>query len=117
MESAEIVVVGAGVIGLSIAFVLAKQGHKVLVVARDLPEDVTSQAFASPWAGANWCPFVSPAENARLCGWEARTLFAVFRLTLRESCRLMPSLQRMAQQSDSERSCDSIEEDETLCSR
>ena len=49
-----VVILGAGVIGLTAAHVLT-QGDgsnlfKVTVVARDMPEDLTSQAFASPWA-------------------------------------------------------------------
>lgn len=54
------VVLGAGgeqslyvadiVYGLTIATDLANRGVRVAVVARDLPEDVTSTGFASPWA-------------------------------------------------------------------
>jgi NADPH-dependent 2,4-dienoyl-CoA reductase/sulfur reductase-like enzyme len=49
-----VVVLGAGVIGLTVAHVLTEgEGSnlfKVTVVARDMPEDLSSQAFASPWA-------------------------------------------------------------------
>lgn len=38
------------VYGLTIATELADRGVKVAVVARDLPEDLTSVGFASPWA-------------------------------------------------------------------
>ncbi|KAK4684386.1 D-amino-acid oxidase, partial [Tremellales sp. Uapishka_1] len=51
------VVLGAGVLGLSIASELVAHGLKVAIIARDLPEDVNSAAFASPWAGANWSSF------------------------------------------------------------
>ncbi|EKM61635.1 uncharacterized protein PHACADRAFT_24819 [Phanerochaete carnosa HHB-10118-sp] len=55
-----VVILGAGVIGLSTAHVLSEKypSYKFTVVARDLPEDVdlNSQAWASPWAGANWSP-------------------------------------------------------------
>lgn len=53
-EPVSVVVVGAGVIGLTIAHILTEgtgaQQYKVTVVARDMPEDLDSQAFASPWA-------------------------------------------------------------------
>jgi D-amino-acid oxidase len=49
-----VVILGAGVIGLTAAHVLTQGDSsnlfKVTVVARDMPEDLTSQAFASPWA-------------------------------------------------------------------
>ena len=49
-----IVILGAGVIGLTIAHVLTEgEGSSlfnVTIVARDMPEDLSSQAFASPWA-------------------------------------------------------------------
>lgn len=38
------------VLGLTSALVLARQGYSVHIVARDMPEDKDSQAFASPWA-------------------------------------------------------------------
>jgi hypothetical protein len=50
----QVVILGAGVIGLSIAHVLTEgEGSdlfKVTVLARDMPEDLSSQAYASPWA-------------------------------------------------------------------
>ncbi|ORY35027.1 hypothetical protein BCR39DRAFT_144032 [Naematelia encephala] len=62
----EVVVIGAGVQGLSIAQELTNRGYRVAIIARDLPEDLHSAAFASPWAGADWAPFaVTPAERAR----------------------------------------------------
>jgi glycine/D-amino acid oxidase-like deaminating enzyme len=46
-----VVILGAGVIGLTIAHVLTESGHfNVTIVARDMPEDLSSQAFSSPWA-------------------------------------------------------------------
>jgi D-amino-acid oxidase len=51
MSRIHVVILGAGVIGLTIAHVLTEDvGFKVTIVARDMPEDLTSQAFASPWA-------------------------------------------------------------------
>jgi D-amino-acid oxidase len=50
----DVVILGAGVIGLTIAHVLTEgigSGlFNVTIVARDMPEDLTSQGFASPWA-------------------------------------------------------------------
>ena len=49
----EVVILGAGVIGLTIAHTLltsSPDAYKIKIVARDLPGDLSSQAFASPWA-------------------------------------------------------------------
>jgi glycine/D-amino acid oxidase-like deaminating enzyme len=49
-----IVIVGAGVIGLSIAHVLSTHypSYRITIVARDFPDEagLLSQAWASPWA-------------------------------------------------------------------
>lgn len=37
-------------LGLSIAHEMMEKGYKVAILARDLPEDLHSTAFASPWA-------------------------------------------------------------------
>lgn len=47
----DVVVLGSGVLGLSIAIELVKKGHLPLIVGKDLAEDVNSTGFASPWAG------------------------------------------------------------------
>ncbi|KAI0285372.1 FAD dependent oxidoreductase [Russula aff. rugulosa BPL654] len=69
-----VVILGAGVIGLTVAHVLTEgKGSSlfnVTIVARDMPEDLTSQGFASPWAGADWSP-IQPDE--RLLRWEKYT--------------------------------------------
>lgn len=46
----DVVVLGAGVIGLSIALELVARGKRVAVVGKDLPSDADSVGFASPWA-------------------------------------------------------------------
>lgn len=72
----DVVVLGAGgkcpllllttVIGLATADALTEAGLRVAMLARDLPEDTDSAAFASPWAGANWSSFaVTDAERRR----------------------------------------------------
>ena len=47
----DVVVLGSGVLGLSIAIELVERGYLPLVVGKDLAEDVNSTGFASPWAG------------------------------------------------------------------
>ena len=44
--SDRVVVVGAGVIGLSCALRLLEAGHRVDVLARDLPQETTSSVAA-----------------------------------------------------------------------
>ncbi|THY19390.1 hypothetical protein D6D01_07074 [Aureobasidium pullulans] len=60
-----IVVIGAGVIGLDVALVLAENGygHHTTVVAQHLPGD-TSINYTSPWAGANFSAISGSDENA-----------------------------------------------------
>jgi len=69
-----VVIVGAGVIGLTIAVVLRERGYQVFLLGRDLPTDSTSQQFASVWAGANWCSYAGPGpEDVREQQWETAT--------------------------------------------
>ncbi|KAF9518107.1 hypothetical protein BS47DRAFT_1482838 [Hydnum rufescens UP504] len=77
--SEHVVVIGAGVIGLTAALRLAESGYSVSIVARDLPSDSNSQQFASPWAGANWHSFCT-AEDERQCRWETITFKKVWSL-------------------------------------
>ncbi|MGA8845811.1 MAG: FAD-dependent oxidoreductase [Nocardioides sp.] len=66
-----VIVAGAGVVGLSCAVRLLEAGHRVDVVARDLPMETTSAA-----AAALWYPYRAwPVD--RVLGWSART-FEVF---------------------------------------
>lgn len=53
----DVVVLGAGVIGLSVALELESKGIRVGIVAKDFPTDIHSVGFASPWAGCNWYSF------------------------------------------------------------
>ncbi|GAA1478806.1 FAD-dependent oxidoreductase [Nocardioides aestuarii] len=61
-----IVVVGAGVVGLTVAVRLAEAGHRVDVVARDLPLETTSVV-----AAALWYPYEARPHD-RVAGWGAR---------------------------------------------
>ncbi len=53
-----VIVVGAGVVGLSCAVRLLEAGHRVDVVARDLPLETTSSV-----AAAVWSPYSHPQEH------------------------------------------------------
>ncbi|WRT68770.1 uncharacterized protein IL334_005750 [Kwoniella shivajii] len=57
------VVLGSGVLGLSIARELHQRGVKVAIVAKDLAEDSNSVGFASPWAGCNWFSFATGPDD------------------------------------------------------
>ncbi|KAF4635672.1 hypothetical protein G7Y89_g2432 [Cudoniella acicularis] len=64
-----IVVLGAGVSGLTTAVLLArKPGYKITVLAKHMPGDYDIE-YASPWAGANYLPMADEAG----CRWEKRT--------------------------------------------
>jgi D-amino-acid oxidase len=60
-----VVVVGAGVTGLTCAVRLAEQGHRVDVLARDLPLETTSVV-----AAALWYPYQALPQD-RVTGWSA----------------------------------------------
>ncbi|MDO9377879.1 MAG: FAD-dependent oxidoreductase [Nocardioidaceae bacterium] len=62
-----VLVVGAGVVGLTCAVRLAEDGHDVHVVARDLPLETVS-AVAAAW----WYPYLAQPQD-RVSSWGART--------------------------------------------
>ncbi len=64
---ARVVVVGAGVVGLSCAVRLLERGHAVSVVARDLPLETTSSVAAALWYPYRAYPF------ERVTGWASTT--------------------------------------------
>ncbi|PHH76175.1 hypothetical protein CDD82_4115 [Ophiocordyceps australis] len=66
MESQrQIVILGAGIIGLDVALVLAKRGlgAHVTILAQFLPGD-TAPDYTSPWAGCNFSAVSGTDENA-----------------------------------------------------
>ncbi|KAH6637836.1 D-amino acid oxidase-like protein [Boeremia exigua] len=64
-----IIVIGAGVSGLTSAYLLSKdRSNVVTVVAKHMPGDYDIE-YASPWAGANFMPMASKANNR----WETRS--------------------------------------------
>jgi len=86
-----VVVLGAGVIGLTVAHVLTEGGgsdFKVTIIARDMPEDLSSQGFASPWAGANWSPL---QREDRLNQWEKYTFDKFWGMVPTGLVRRLPS--------------------------
>src|SRR5688500_11212284 len=68
---ARVLVVGAGVVGLSCAVRLLEAGHRVSVVARDLPLETTSATAAALWYPYRAYPF------ERVTAWAATTLTAL----------------------------------------
>ncbi|KAK3390725.1 D-amino acid oxidase-like protein [Podospora didyma] len=64
----KIVVLGAGVSGLTCALELAKKGNVVTVVAKHMPGDYDVE-YTSPFAGANVLPMALDADSR----WERRT--------------------------------------------
>jgi D-amino-acid oxidase len=69
-----VIVLGAGVIGLSCAVRLAESGYQVAVLARDLPAETTSAVSA-----AIWYPYlISPPE--RVSAWSRVTYQELVRL-------------------------------------
>lgn len=62
-----VIVVGAGVIGLTSAVCLAERGVDVHVLARDLPQETTS-AVAAAW----WYPYLAMPQD-RVTAWAARS--------------------------------------------
>ena len=71
---ARVIVVGAGVIGLSCAVRLLEHGHRVDVLARDLPLETTSAVAAALWYPYRAYPF------ERVTAWSAATFAELSRL-------------------------------------
>lgn len=65
----DVLVIGAGVSGLTTAVCLAEAGAKVQVIAKELPEDTTSAA-----AGAVWAPYRIGGDSQRINHWSRRSL-------------------------------------------
>jgi D-amino-acid oxidase len=71
---ARVIVVGAGVIGLTCAVRLLEQGHRVDVLARDLPLETTSAVAAALWYPYRAYPF------ERVTAWSRSTFEELSRL-------------------------------------
>lgn len=70
----DVLVIGAGVIGLTTGITLAEAGHPVTVIGRERPADTTSAV-----AGALWGPWLVQPRN-RVLSWAAHTLTVLRRL-------------------------------------
>ncbi|KAI5808963.1 D-amino-acid oxidase [Peziza echinospora] len=78
MASANIVVLGAGVAGLTTALLLARTtNHKITVVAKHMPGDYDIE-YTSPWAGANFLPV--SAKGTKAAEWDKVTFKELWRL-------------------------------------
>ncbi|MEJ7795453.1 MAG: FAD-dependent oxidoreductase [Nocardioides sp.] len=69
-SGSRVVVVGAGVVGLTVAVRLAEQGRRVDVLARDLPLETTSVI-----AAALWYPYEARPQH-RVNAWASRSYAA-----------------------------------------
>src|SRR6266540_6148880 len=69
MNRSDVLVIGAGVIGLTTAVCLAEAGTRVQVLSRDALEATTSAA-----AGAVWAPYRIGGNPARINAWSCRSL-------------------------------------------
>jgi D-amino-acid oxidase len=72
-----VIVVGAGVVGLSCAVRLLEAGHRVDVVARDLPLETTSAVAAALWYPYRAYPYEQVTAWSRSCYRELETLAGV----------------------------------------
>ena len=74
---ARVIVVGAGVVGLSCAVRLLEAGHDVGIVARDLPLETTSAVAAALWRPYRAYPFERVTAWSRTTYTELETLARV----------------------------------------
>jgi D-amino-acid oxidase len=77
--SDRVVVVGAGVVGLSCALRLLEAGHRVDVLARDLPLETTSSV-----AAAVWYPYLALPQD-KVTAWGRMTYDDLARLAVDET--------------------------------
>ncbi len=83
---ARVIVVGAGVAGLTSAVRLAEAGHRVDVVARDLPRETTSAV-----AAALWYPYLALPQDL-VTAWAAKSYgrFAELAVDPATGVRMLP---------------------------
>ncbi|CAL5873097.1 uncharacterized protein PFLUO_LOCUS7366 [Penicillium psychrofluorescens] len=80
MTQKSIVVIGAGVAGLTTALLLSRvPGYKIIVAAKHMPGDYDIE-YASPWAGANYMPVSLGGTNA--AEWDKVTWKVLHQLAL-----------------------------------
>lgn len=66
-----VIIIGAGVTGLTSAYFLAEAGYDVTVIAAHVPGDESIE-YTPPWAGAHWRTSATPAEPM-ICDWDVQT--------------------------------------------
>ncbi|CAG8489159.1 4505_t:CDS:2, partial [Acaulospora colombiana] len=54
-QKLKVIVIGAGVSGITTALILQRNGYQVRILAEHFPGD-SSVNYSSPWAGADWRP-------------------------------------------------------------
>lgn len=89
-----LVVLGAGVLGLTIAYLAALAddvSFNIKVIARELSEDMDSQAWASPYAGANWSPMELGGKDERVRQWEEKTFNKLWDMIPTGLVKLLPT--------------------------
>ncbi|KAK4944767.1 D-amino acid oxidase [Elasticomyces elasticus] len=75
MAQKNIVVVGAGVAGLTSAYLLSQtRQYNITVVAKHMPGDYDIE-YASPWAGANYMPV--SLRDTKAAEWDRDTWYAL----------------------------------------
>ena len=102
MNKVELVVVGAGIVGVSVALALRRQGHKVLLLDRNGVAAEASQGNAGGFAFHEIEPLASPGIIWRAPRW---LLDPLGPLALRPNyvCALLPWLLRFARNSSAQR--------------
>lgn len=94
MTAQRVVVVGAGVVGLTCAVRLLETGHRVDVLARDLPRETTSRV-----AAALWYPYRALPQE-RVTGWAATSygVFSDLAAVTSTGVRMLPGLEVYAEE-------------------
>ncbi|KAE8343724.1 hypothetical protein BDV24DRAFT_161033 [Aspergillus arachidicola] len=80
MSQKNVVVIGAGVAGLTTALLLSERsGYRIIVAAKHMPGDYDIE-YASPWAGANYMPV--SIRGTRAAAWDQTTWARLLDLAL-----------------------------------
>lgn len=91
-------------IGLTIAYLAALAddvSFNIKVIARDLPDDTdSSQAWSSPYAGANWSPMELGGKDERVKKWEEKTFDKLWDMIPTGLVKLLPTRLYIAQTRD-----------------